>query len=117
MTCPCYVNSTPEHVAVTVNNNTYNVSLGDNAVKWKDLLFTRAMSSSGAGIIFTMRELVDAAYVDYQIVDHSEQMVFIDNVAQTTNVFTVSVDGTEIQLLTALEDDAVLRVHALVKEV
>jgi hypothetical protein len=118
MTCSCYSNSTPEPVAVTVNNNTYNVSLGDNAVKWVDLVFARSDSSSGEGYIFFIRELIDAAWVDYEIIDHREQLAFVDNVAQTPATYTVDpAAGAFITLLEALEDGSYLRVHVLVKEI
>jgi hypothetical protein len=111
--CGCFAGSTPESVPVTINNNTFNISLGDVGARWIDLTFEDEDSANAGGLIFV---LADGA-TEYQVQDETEVLVTIDNVVQETSVYAVTDGGTSITLTSPLTDGPVLRVRALAKEV
>lgn len=106
MTCPtCYVNSTPEHVPVTINNNVVTLTLNSSEVQWVLDLFEVADSVGGAGLQFFLSKPAVAA---------SQLMAFQDNVPQEQGV-AYSVPGTldRVNLVTALESPMRLVVRYL----
>lgn len=84
MTQTRYVNSVPEHVPVTVYNNSITIELDDAAVEWVVETFLLADSAGDAGLVF---------FLSKQVVDPNQVQVFVDNVPQVPGVaFTAAAD-------------------------
>lgn len=116
MDCPtCYVNGTPEVVAVSNTNLTVAVSLGDDSVKWVDLPFVRADSTGGLGLIFVLEDIAEGE--SYEVADVNELHVFIGNISQPPSSYSIAGDGTYVTLNEALPVGYNLRVKALVRVV
>lgn len=109
--CPtCYVNSVPEAIPVTVYNQVITAALGDD-VKWIHAEYVVADSVNQAGYRFLIKDSLGNEYV---LADAGQLQVLVDSVDQDPATFTIAADGTYFQLVTALEADQKVRVHALV---
>lgn len=108
MTCPtCYVNSTPEHVPVTINNNAITIEMpADTEVQWVVDRFVLADSVGDAGLVFFLSKVALLA---------DEVQVFLDNVPQEGKgvSFSVGLAKDRVTLVAAMEAGSVLLVRYL----
>lgn len=110
-----YSNSAPEAVPVTVHNNAISISLGTGA-EWRKLLFQREHSVGQNGYQFFWDDASNAnAAENCELADHAEIDLFVDNVSQAAETFTVAADGLSVTLLQPIEEGQVVRVHALMR--
>lgn len=106
MDCPtCYVNSTPEHVPVTITNNTIAVNIDTTRVMWVVDTFTLAQSAGGLGL---------TCFLSKAAVHGSEVQVFLDNVHQEPSVaYSVGSGLDRVTLAVAMAADQKLVVRYL----
>lgn len=111
--CGCFCGSTPEPVPVTVNNNTYNVSLGTaTGLKWVDLSFELEDTTGGNKVDLTA--VVGGVTENYTVVAGEEILVTLDNVPQANTTYVLDASRTYLTLNYYLTEGSILRVRALV---